>query len=117
MAEMACTYHEAIQEKDKPEPYAKLLATSIVLDQCEAHLTRNQHDLMDQPILASELKTALRLSKNGSAPGIDGLPYEFYKWLEIEFGLNSDDSLNILSILESVADDVTVYGITPGTDF
>jgi hypothetical protein len=117
MAEIARNYHDSVQQKDMPDAYAKLLATSIVLEQCDAHLKREQHDLLNQKLLALELKIALRISKNGSAPGIDGLLYEFYKWLEIEFRNDPDNTLDILDFLEALFTDIETYGIVPGTDF
>jgi len=57
------------------------------------------------------------MSKNGSAPGIDGLPYEFFKWLEIEFKNNEENGLDIMELLQILFDDIETHGITPGTDF
>ncbi|KAJ6468853.1 hypothetical protein C8R45DRAFT_837662 [Mycena sanguinolenta] len=117
MANIARDYHDNVQHKDKPDPYAKLLATSMVLEQCNAHLNEDQHDSMNQRLLASELKIALKMSKNSSAPGIDGLPYEFYKWLEIEFRNDQENALDIMEFLESLFEDIETHGIAPGTDF
>ncbi|KAJ7785585.1 hypothetical protein B0H14DRAFT_2219174, partial [Mycena olivaceomarginata] len=81
MAEMAAEYHNNVQYADKPDLYAKIMATSLVLDQYEAHLNEQQHNLIDNSLDTTDLTVALKLSKTGSSPGIDGLPYEFYKWL------------------------------------
>jgi hypothetical protein len=117
MAEIGRAYHDNVQHRDKPDAYAKLLATTMVLEQCEAHLNERQHDSIGQGLLASELKIALRMSKNGSAPGIDGLPYEFYKWLELESRNNQVNILDIMELLEALFEDIETHGITSGTEF
>lgn len=53
------------------------------------------------------------MTKNGSAAGIDGLPYEFHKWLEIEFGKDEENTLDMLEFLESIFRDIDTHGVTP----
>jgi hypothetical protein len=120
MAEIGRAYHDGIQHKDKPDDYARILATSIVLNQCDAYIKRHQHDSMSQRLLAFELIITLKMSKNETAPGIDGLPYEFYKWLEIERkkrAENHEDTWNLMEILESLFEAIEIYGVAPCTDF
>ncbi|KAJ7506327.1 hypothetical protein B0H11DRAFT_2272179 [Mycena galericulata] len=52
MAEIGRAYHDGVQYKDKPDAYTKLLATTMVLDQCEAHLNKEQRDSLNQRLLA-----------------------------------------------------------------
>jgi hypothetical protein len=72
---------------------------------------------MEQHLLAFEVRNALKLSNNGSAPGTDGLPYEFYKWLEIECKNEGEDAWDIMEFLELLYEDIETYGMAPNTDF
>lgn len=52
------------------------------------------HSCLERPLSASELHVALRSMDCGKAPGIDGLPTEFYKMFLSVLG---DDLLSVLS--------------------
>ena len=41
-------------------------------------MDRVQSESMDQPITLAELQQAVAEAAHGKAPGLDGLPYEFY---------------------------------------
>jgi hypothetical protein len=75
---------------------------------------------MNMIITSDEMGEALRLSNNDKAPGVDGIPYEFYKLLDILFQLskNSDqEGFNVLAFLTELYEDVENYGIVPNTQF
>ncbi|KAJ6503808.1 hypothetical protein C8R45DRAFT_818204 [Mycena sanguinolenta] len=116
MAEMARDHHENIQILDKPDHYAKQMATSMVLEDCQAHLSEPQHNMINEELKADEIRTALKLSKNGSVSGLDGLPYEFYKWLTIRHEANNE-RLDIITFLTELYADIEKHGIQKGTDF
>jgi hypothetical protein len=40
---------------------------------------------MDKELTTEDISDTLKLSNNGKAPGLDGIPYEFYKMLDIIF--------------------------------
>lgn len=77
MAQMARNYHEAIQEKDLPDEYGRILATEIVLEKCKVHLSEDEYHQLDKDLTENDIREALKLSKTGKSPGLDGLPYEF----------------------------------------
>jgi hypothetical protein len=120
MAEMARDYHEKTQDMDQPDEYSRILATSIVLDDCNKYLTENQHAKLDEKLNIEDINTALKMSKNGSAPGLDGLPYEFYSWLQIRFEDDKNaerDVFDILGLLTELYSDIETHGILRGTNF
>jgi hypothetical protein len=101
MAEMARDYHDKTQDMDQPDEYSKILATSIVLEDCNKYLTETQHAKLDEKLNVDDINTALKMSKNGSAPGLDGLPYEFYSWLHILYFKRGRTAFLISHMLKS----------------
>jgi hypothetical protein len=85
MAQMAKDYHNTIQEHDRPDEYGRLMATEISLKKCDVRLSESEFNEMDKAMTADDIGSAMKLSNNGKAPGIDGIPYEFYKSLSILF--------------------------------
>ncbi len=42
-------------------------------------LSASQRDMLEAPFTLEELSEAVKQAANGLSPGLDGLPYEFYK--------------------------------------
>ncbi|KAJ7801466.1 hypothetical protein B0H14DRAFT_2164447, partial [Mycena olivaceomarginata] len=120
MAQMARNYHDFIQTRDLPDEYRRMMATELVLEKCNVCLSENEFNEMDRLLTNEDIQSALRLSNNGKAPGIDGIPYEFLKTLDILFE-ESKESVNgkfdILSFLTKLYSDIETYGIAAGTNF
>jgi hypothetical protein len=96
------------------------MATEITLEKCKAHLSEKEFNDMDKNLTNDELEDALKLSNNGKAPGMDGIPYEFYKILDILFRQNkgSDHEMfNVLAFFSKVYEDVEKYGIADNSRF
>jgi hypothetical protein len=120
MAKTARDYHSSIQDKDQPDEYGRIMATEITLEKCKVHLSERGFNAMDKDITTDELRDALKLSNNGKAPGMDGIPYEFYKTLDILFqqSKGSDHEMfDVLTFLTKVYEDVEKYGITDKSCF
>jgi hypothetical protein len=69
---------------------------------------------MDETLSDEDAGEALKLSNNGKAPGIDGLPNEFYKILEILFRQtkgSDQESFNAIGFLTNLYDDIEKYGM------
>lgn len=63
-----------------PEPHpSRKAAQERVLRSYRARLSQRQKDLLDGPITLEELTRAVNSSASGKAPGLDGIPVEFYK--------------------------------------
>jgi hypothetical protein len=92
MAQMARDYHETIQEKDLPDEYGRILATELVLEKCNVHISEDEYRQLDNDLTESDIREALKLSKTGRSPGLDGLPYEFFRMLDIKFQQNKKNS-------------------------
>jgi hypothetical protein len=50
-----------------------------------AKISPEQKDFCDRPLTEQELDSALKMLSNGKAPGVDGLPCEFFKMFWNEF--------------------------------
>ncbi|KAJ7726728.1 hypothetical protein B0H14DRAFT_2167858, partial [Mycena olivaceomarginata] len=90
------------------------------LEKCNIHLSEKEFNDMDMIITSDEIGEALRLLNNGKAPGVDGIPYEFYKLLDILFQLSKNpnqEMFNVLGFLTELYKDVESYGVVPGTHF
>ena len=73
--------------KEAREFYAKLYEQGqtseadqdFLLEQVEKQLSGGQREKMEEDISEEEVREAIQTAPNGSSPGSDGLPYEFYK--------------------------------------
>jgi hypothetical protein len=75
---------------------------------------------MDTQLTAEDVTTALKLSNNGKAPGLDGLPYEFYKILDILFRQNRKSGKNMFDVirfLTKLYTDFEQHGIIKSSHF
>ncbi|KAJ7041485.1 hypothetical protein C8F04DRAFT_947173, partial [Mycena alexandri] len=118
IAEMAHDYHESAQDVNRPDSYAKLLATSMVLEDCQVHVSESQHAKLDEELGVEDVKAALNVSKNGSSPGIDSLAYKFYRWLRILFDEDTQrecEGFDILWLLAALFSDIERHGVQKGT--
>ena len=50
-----------------------------IIEKIDKQLSLESRNALNKPLKLAELKKALKDSKNGKTPGIDGLPAEFYK--------------------------------------
>jgi hypothetical protein len=120
MMNMARNYHNSIQEKDLPDEYGRIMATEITLEKCNVHLSENEFKEMDKALNAQDVGEALRLSNNGKAPGMDGIPYEFYKILDILFkqsSMTKNDSFDVVGFLTKLYEDIERFGMIKDCKF
>jgi exonuclease III len=115
MCEIASEYHQNLQREPEWTP-AREKAILDMLDQVEAKLSPDEVNMFEQTTTLGELCDALKASNNGTAPGLDGIPYEFYKSFqeEAEKHKGSEDQHNIPSIMEMyhvVVGDMEQWGI------
>lgn len=75
------------------------MATESIMDKCNAHLSEGEFNELEKALTNEEVGAALRLSNNATAPGVDGIPFEFYKLLDILFRQGKAISLNLFDVL------------------
>ncbi len=123
MAELARRHHMNLQRDDADvrDPDAREKDIQTALQSLEAKVSDEQAEEMGKPFSYQECVIALRFSKNGTAPGLDGLTYEVWKTLHDRFIEDSRHqnraAFDAVRILSAAFDDVQKYGVTPGTRF
>jgi hypothetical protein len=82
MAEIARNYHDSLQQKGLPSEDIQTEASEhVVLGVIKTQLPAEERSLLEQTLTKQNIEEVLKLLPNGKATGIDGLPYEFWKWL------------------------------------
>ncbi|KAL4075162.1 hypothetical protein V8B97DRAFT_1857167, partial [Scleroderma yunnanense] len=118
MAELACNYYEGLQSKDLAPPDVHQRATEEVLSAVSVSLKDEEHTRLDQDITLEEVQSTLNGLLSSKAVGIDGLPYEFWKWLgSIPTVDNRHSSFKLSDCFHKVFIDVQHHGVDPTTNF
>ena len=83
MAELARQHHSSIQRDDAAMKPPEQREADIVeaLDSLDAKITEEQAQDLAAQISYEDCELALHFSKNGTAPGLDGIQYELWKTL------------------------------------
>ena len=125
MAQLARDYHDTLQLRDQtatqnPEEYNCQLENTLSEIPDDQKLRDPNQTEMDYPITQEQVLRALRLSKNGSATGLDGCPYELWKTLNNHYDTapeNNQNSFNIIKTLTDLFNDIQSHGVDPRTNF
>jgi hypothetical protein len=90
-----------------------MMATEMTLEQCKVRLSEGEYKEMDKELRAEDLEKALRLSNNGKAPGVDGIPMNSTKFwrssfdrankLTMKFSIYWASSRNFMTTLRNMA--------------
>ena len=116
---LARNYHEKLQNQDihstdDPEEYQRKMdriLNEIPDDQRMSDLDRRE---TDWSIDYTQVAIALKLSKNGTATGLDGCPYELWKELDALYDTTEKEGkvgFDIIAILTEVFVDIRNHGI------
>jgi exonuclease III len=125
MADIAREYHEKIQlegacSETNKEERGRIMTE--VLETLERTLTTEQEQELDTPITVEEIREAIFDSASEKAPGLDGVPIEFWKAMtsrppgpdDFEHDPPPEDAATLLHL---VFNDITENGIEEGTHF
>ncbi|EJD32724.1 hypothetical protein AURDEDRAFT_132021, partial [Auricularia subglabra TFB-10046 SS5] len=121
MANIAGEYHDSIQNKDLDvgeEERAAALDTALrhvnrkMPEECKTQATAQ--------ITREDILESLMAAKNGSAAGLDGLIYEFWKAWNRKFETSKDGKeewMDIVGMMTEVYVDIETYGIEQDCGF
>ncbi len=121
MADMARSHHMNVQKDEptvKPAPEREVdIATA--LGSLEVKAMESEAHELGKEITYDEILLSLRFSKNGSSPGIDGVPFEFWKTLHarhVEDARHTDrTTFDVVRLLTAAFEDIRCHGVDSST--
>ncbi|KAH9005679.1 Endonuclease/exonuclease/phosphatase, partial [Lactarius deliciosus] len=125
MAQMAKTYHQEMQSKDRgvnenaPEYRHKLNSTLSEIPEHQK-LSEQGKESTEWDLSEEQVNRALSLAKNGTATGLDGCPYELWKCLAalfVEAEKTGTKGFDVVSAMTRVFSDIQTAGIDNRTEF
>jgi hypothetical protein len=125
MANLAKDYHQALQHdgllnNENHNEYEHALNEVLAAIPDAQHLEDPAFTPLNWEATQAQTEEALHLSKNGSATGMDGCPYELWKTLHLHYNTAcqvNKEGFNICKVLTEVFNDIQTHGINPKTDF
>ncbi|KAI0714819.1 Endonuclease/exonuclease/phosphatase [Earliella scabrosa] len=124
MAEMARAYHHNIQRDDPATtktPNERERDIQTALDSLDTKISAHEFEELDKPLEYDECEVALRCAKSGSAPGMDGIPFEVWKTLHARYEEDSRfpdrQCFDVLRLLKAAFEDIHVHGVAATTSF
>jgi exonuclease III len=123
MAQLARDYHHSLLLKGLDTPPAErdgIIEDVLAKVDATNKLSDRGNEYLTQKLSEHEVLNALKSSKNGTATGINGLPYELWKTLHNQFETDSKTNkptFNIIKVLTKVYNDIEGHGVSPNTAF
>jgi len=91
-----------------------------VLESIKRQVSHEHQENLAKDLSRDDVYRALRLSKNHTAPGLDGITYEMWKainWQHEDDQKAGRDSFNIIGMLKEMFNDISAHGIDVSTGF
>ena len=124
MARLAKNYHENLQndnlENNDEREFEEKIEAILNKIHPEQILTEPDLTKMNKEITEEQVRKALHLSKNGSATGMDGCPYELWKLIEEHHNQATQRNKPCFDITKTLAEvftDIQRHGVDEYTDF
>lgn len=125
MSHLALEYHRNLQQdgltnQENNEEYEHLLEAVLNTIPENQRMREPLHTPLNRNATEAQVEEALRLSKNGSATGLDGCPYELWKSLHSRYitaRQMNKEGFNIVNTLTELINDIQNHGVDPNSDF
>ena len=121
MANLARDYHEQLQQDNTElNEMEREGAINTVLEVINIRITEADQSNLARKLSNTDIQDALKLSANGKAPGINGITYEVWKFLDAKYieDYNSEKpSFNIIEVMTKVFDDIETHGLINDSNF
>jgi len=115
MADIAATHFNSVQDVDLDIPPDLREINTQTMLQNVTKLTNQESILLKKKTDNNKIKTTLKQSPNGKAPGINGIPTELYKKLDARWSSKDpqdNKKLNITEMLQLLTNDIKANGVT-----
>lgn len=125
MTKIARNHHNTLQDEDAPwAPERRNLTIENITEAIEEKDRLNDQDAerMGRRIEKQEVIDALKASASAKAPGLDGIPYEFWAALKKRDDMQrerepQDHDFDVMKALTTVFNDVEDFGVVDKTEF
>ncbi|KAJ7575742.1 hypothetical protein C8J56DRAFT_715669, partial [Mycena floridula] len=121
MAEQFRDYHESIQKDGINQDNTESREDDItaVLEEISIRLPNDSRSELEEYITEDDITSVLDKVPNGKAPGIDGIAYEFWRILKLEFECDPEakGAFDVVKLLQLLYNDIQEHGMAEGTDF
>ena len=122
MANLAKEYHDSLQriELNRLDDYEERI--NLILDEIPRNqkLPEPERSNLNRPITELQTEQALRGTKNRTATGMDGCPYELWKALKTHYDSatrSNKPGFDIIKMLTNLYNDIQTHGVECGTSF
>ena len=125
MAELTRDHHEALQNEDidpniSSEEYDTILDEVLNEILVSQRLEDPERTNMSWKVTEEQVSQALHRTKDGTATGLDGCPYELWKMLEKRHNIlrhKNVPSFDVIKTLTHLFQDIQEHGVDDRTDF
>ncbi|KAG2755615.1 hypothetical protein P692DRAFT_20716946 [Suillus brevipes Sb2] len=123
MAKLARDYYDTLQYKDLAADNERAGAFETVLNTVQIKLSSLNKSELEKNFTKENIEEVLYLLPNGKAPGIDGVPYELWKWILQKSKSASADSkegeqpFTFAECLMAVYNNIETHGVAPNSCF
>ncbi|KAG2131066.1 hypothetical protein DEU56DRAFT_757692 [Suillus clintonianus] len=122
MAELARKYYDDLQKEGMAQGIEREEALTKVLNTIDIKLSESNKTELETPLTKGNIEEVLGPLPNGKAPGIDGIPYEFWKWLNekaksIPKDDNGESPFDFAECLTAVYNDIESHGVVDASSF
>ena len=121
MANLARDYHEQLQQDNAElDEIEREQALRTALEIIDIRVAEADEANLARKLSNTDTQDALQLSASGKAPGINGITYEVWKFLDMKYMedyKSENPSFNIIEVMTKVFNDIETHGLIKDSNF
>lgn len=114
-------YHEKLQwDNIESDEIEREQTIKNALEIITARISEFDYENLAAKLSTSNIQDALKLSAMGKAPGINGITYEVWKYLNNKYIEDRDlgkPSFNVIEVMTKVFNDIETHGLVKDSNF